>query len=53
MKQLMNDDSILLIIEWWIHNVGYYITLPFIHIEQVRKLNERFKHVDLLVDKDD
>ena len=34
-------------IEWYLHNVGYYLTLPFMKIRFIAKLNERFKHVDL------
>lgn len=30
--------------EWWIHNIGYYLTLPF---SSLKNYNERFKHVDL------
>ena len=28
-------------VEWWLHNIGYYLTKPF------PQLNERLKHVDL------
>ena len=34
-------------IEWWLHNIGYYLTKPFCSIEKFRKLNLRFKDVDL------
>ena len=34
-------------IEWYLHNIGYYITLPFIKNEKMRSINERCKHVDL------
>ena len=34
-------------IEWWIHNIGYYLTLPFIKNDKIKSYNERFKHVDL------
>ena len=33
-----------MIIEWYIHNIGYYLTLPF---PGMWKINERFKHVNL------
>ena len=36
-----------MIIEWYLHNIGYYLTLPFIKNHKVKSLNERFKHVDL------
>lgn len=34
-------------IEWYLHNIGYYLTLPFIKNESSKKLNLRFKDVDL------
>lgn len=34
-------------IEWYLHNIGYWITLPFIKNSKIKKLNERFKHLDL------
>ena len=34
-------------IEWWLHNIGYWITLPFIKNVKMKKINERCKHVDL------
>ena len=34
-------------IEWYLHNIGYWITLPFAKNEKVKVINERFKHVDL------
>ena len=34
-------------VEWWLHNIGYWLTLPFGRIKFMKSLNERFKHVDL------
>ena len=34
-------------VEWWLHNIGYYITKPFCYIDWIRNLNMRFKDVDL------
>lgn len=34
-------------IEWWLHNIGYWITLPFIKNSKLKFINERCKHVDL------
>lgn len=34
-------------IEWWLHNIGYYITKPFCFIELIRKINVRFRDVDI------
>ena len=31
-------------IEWWLHNIGYYITKPFPFLNF---FTERFQHVDL------
>ena len=34
-------------IEWYLHNIGYYLTIPFIKKESIKKLNLRFKDIDL------
>lgn len=34
-------------LEWYLHNIGYYLTLLFLKNETINKLNYRFKHVDL------
>lgn len=34
-------------VEWWLHNIGYYITKPFCAIDQIKKINLRFKDVDI------
>jgi hypothetical protein len=51
MKELIQSDSPLLIIEWWLHNIGYYLTLPLVKNAKIKALNERFKHVDLMVER--
>ena len=33
-----------LYVEWWLHNIGYYLTKPFKRLESY---NLRFKDVDL------
>ena len=38
-----------IVVEWWLHNIGYHLTLPFIKNPRIKALNERFKHVDLMV----
>lgn len=59
MKYLIRSKSpytrkyTLLILEWWAHNIGYYITLPFIKNPKIKALNERFKHVDLMVESEE
>lgn len=40
-------------IEWWLHNIAYWLTRPFIFIPVIKKLNERAKHVDLMVEVED
>lgn len=45
----MAKNTLLIAIEWWIHNIGYYLTLPFIKNSKIKALNERFKHVDLMI----
>lgn len=37
-------------IEWWLHNIAYYLTKPFIFIPAMKKLNLRAKDVDLMVE---
>lgn len=43
-------NTALVAIEWWLHNIAYWLTLPFIFIPWVKKLNERAKHVDLEIE---
>lgn len=45
--KLLNRTYKSMYIEWYWHNIGYYLTLPFIKYDKIRILNERFKHVDL------
>lgn len=40
-------NTFLVALEWWLHNIAYWLTLPFIFIPFVKKLNERAKDVDL------
>ena len=37
------------VIEWWIHNICYYLTLPFVKYPKVQAINLRAKDVDLMV----
>lgn len=35
-------------IEWWLHNIGFWITLPFVKLHPaIAKINSRCKDVDL------
>lgn len=45
-----NLNTTAIALEWWLHNIAYWITLPFIRIPWVKKLNERAKHVDLKIE---
>ena len=46
-NEVLNRSWRGMYIEWWLHNIGYWLTLPFIKNEEIKKINERFKHVDL------
>ena len=41
---LLHRSWLSIHIEWWLHNIGYYITKPF---DKLKKYNLRFKDVDL------
>ena len=43
----LNRSWISLYIEWYLHNIGYYITFPLKFIPFFRHINLRFKDVDL------
>ena len=43
----LNRSMRSMYIEWWFHNIGYYLTLPFCEYDFIRRLNLRFKDVDL------
>ncbi len=45
--KLLNRSLRSLYIEWWLHNIGYYLTKPFCKNEWAKRLNKRFKDVDL------
>lgn len=45
--RLLNRSYTSMYIEWWLHNIGYYATRPFIGNDKIKTINERFKHVDL------
>lgn len=34
-------------IEWWLHNIGYYITKPLCFINSFKKINLRCRDVDI------
>ena len=45
--KILNRSYQGMYVEWWLHNIGYWITIPFIKNTYLAKLNERFKHLDL------
>ena len=45
--EILNRSFFGMFIEWWLHNIGYWLTRPLIRIAYFERLNERFKHVDL------
>ena len=45
--KILNRSYRGMYIEWWLHNIGYWLTLPFVKFDCIKRLNERFKHVDL------
>lgn len=46
-EKILNRTYRSMFIEWWLHNIGYYITRPFCGITKIERLNLRFKDVDL------
>ena len=46
-EKLLNRSYRSMFIEWWLHNIGYYLTKPFCSIEFFKKINLRCKDVDL------
>lgn len=44
---VLNRSYVSMYIEWWLHNIGYYITKPFCFIPFIKKINLRCKDVDL------
>lgn len=43
----LNRSWLSLYIEWYLHNIGYYITLPLCFIPYIKKQNTRCQDVDL------
>lgn len=46
-EKTLNRSYLSMYIEWWLHNIGYYVTKPFYKIEFFKKINIRCKDVDL------
>ena len=45
-RTYLNRPFISLYIEWWLHNIGYYLT-KFINKKWAKDINLRCRHVDL------
>lgn len=52
MKKQTNSNSLLLIIEWWLHNIVYWLTKPFTKNATIKSINDRSKDVDLEVESE-
>lgn len=46
-ERVLHRTYLSMYFEWWLHNIGYYLTLPFVKNEKMKELNLRFKHADL------
>jgi len=46
-EKTLDRNTGSIIVEWWLHNIGYYVTKPFCSNSKILKLNHRFKDVDI------
>ena len=46
-QQVLNRTFKSMCTEWYMHNIGYYLTKPFLFITEFYELNTRCKCVDL------
>ena len=46
-EELLNRSYKSMYIEWLLHNIGYYLTKPFVRITFIMKINMRCADVDL------
>lgn len=46
-EQYLHRSYVSLYIEWWLHNIGYYLTKPLCFISKFNWYNTRCKDVDL------
>ena len=44
---ILHRSNISMYIEWWMHNIGYYMTKPLCFIDCVERIHLRCKDVDL------
>ena len=45
--KVLNRSYAGMYIEWYLHNIGYWLTLPFCEYDFIRRLNIRFRDLDL------
>lgn len=45
--RLLHRDYESMCIEWWYHNIGYYVTKPFCSIKIINEINSKCKDVDI------
>ena len=45
--ELLHRSYFSMYIEWWLHNFGYYVTLPFCRNKAIKNINLRCKDLDL------
>ena len=53
MEKQTKSKSLLLVIEWWLHNIVYWLTKPFTKNTTIKSINDRSKDVDLDVESDE
>lgn len=46
-QEVLNRSYNSMCIEWWLHNIGYYLTKPLCRFSYFKNLNQRFKDIDL------
>ena len=46
-QKLLHRSYKSMYIEWWLHNIGYYLTWPLSFIPYFKSINERCRDVDL------
>lgn len=46
-ETMLNRSFRSMYIEWWLHNIGYYVTKPFCFNKSINTINIRCRDVDL------
>ena len=46
-KKVLNRNLTSMYIEWWLHNILFYLTKPFTEVPYLQKVNLRCRDVDL------